>query len=267
MSTRGRRAVLPGGDGHRRKPPLAPGDLLVWHVAEDGVKKTSYDFAQLAVGPRLQRELAEVFAVQCGPAGAWKTLPSSRECWLILLYFSRFLAEQDHVPQSLGELAPEIWAAWRLSRTPNSTGGRQIRKVARLLKQHPRVPEETRKLMSKRVPKEKTKETAYSDAEFDQIKLAATQRFRPALHRIRTNWQHLGHWRAGRFEKGTDDWLVGEALDQLVRTGETPFYIGLHGRQRPDSRYTEALAGRRGRGPDHLPGRAGEAAPQPGGTL
>ncbi|MER6189616.1 hypothetical protein [Streptomyces cyaneofuscatus] len=211
-------------------------------MAEDGVKKASYDFGQLAVGPRLQRELAEVFAVQCGPAGAWKTLPSSRESWLILLYFSRFLVEQEQVPQCLGELAPEIWAAWRLSRMPNSTGSRQIRKVARLLKQHPRVPEETRKLMNKRVPKEKgTKETAYSDAEFDQIKLAATQWFRPALHRIRANWQHLQDWRAGRVEKETDDWLVGEALDQLVRTGETPFYIGLHGRRRPDHRYTQAL--------------------------
>ncbi|MFF3246879.1 hypothetical protein ACFYWY_24810 [Streptomyces sp. NPDC002870] len=240
MSTRGRRAPLPEV-GHRRKPPLEPGDLVVWHTAEDGVRKASYDFGQLAVGPRLQREFAEVFAAQAGPEGAWKTLPSSRESWLILLYFSRFLAEQDPVPESLGDLVPEIWAAWRLSRTPNSTGGRQIRKVARLLKEHPRVPEETRNLMKKRMPKETSKENAYSHEEFDRIKLAATQRFRPALHRIRANWQHLEDWRAGRFEKGTGDWLLGEALDQLVRVGETPFYIGLGDRQRPDSRYTEAL--------------------------
>ncbi|MGX1513816.1 hypothetical protein [Streptomyces collinus] len=242
MSTRGRRASLPGDGGHRRRPPLEPGDLVVLHMAEDGVKKASYDFGQLAVGPRLQRELAEIFAVQCGPAGAWKTIPSSRESWLILLYFSRFLAAQDHIPESLGELAPETWAAWRISRTPNSTGGAQIRKVARLLKGHPWVPEATRNLMKKRVPKPKApKENAYSHEEFDQIKLAATQKFRPALHRIRANWQHLEDWRAGRFEKGTDGWLVGEALDHLVRTGETPFYIGSHGRQRADSRYTEAL--------------------------
>ncbi|WP_016697292.1 hypothetical protein [Actinoalloteichus spitiensis] len=238
--------MLPGDEGHRRKPPLEPGDLLVWHVAEDGANKASYDFGQLAVGPRLQRELAEAFAVQCGPTGTWKTLPSSRETWLILLYFSRFLAEQEHVPQSLGELTADIWAAWRLSRTPNSTGSRQVRKVARLLKQHPLVPEETRKLMSKRMPKEKApKETAYSDAEFDRIKLLATQRFRPALHRIRANRQHLLGWRAGQFERGTDGWLIGEALDQLIRTGETPFFIRPDGRHRPDPRYTEALGGNR----------------------
>ncbi|MFE9950969.1 hypothetical protein ACFYRJ_26075 [Streptomyces sp. NPDC005531] len=241
MSTRGRSAFLPGDEGHRRELPLATDGLVVWHRAEDGVKKDSYDFGKLSVGPKLQRAFAEVFAVQCGPTGSWRTLPSSRESWLILLYFSRFLAEQEHVPDSLGDLAPELWAAWRLSRTPNSTGEAQIRKIARLLRHHPQVPEATRKLMARRVPKGKVKETAYSDEEFDQIKLAATQRFRPALHRIRSNWRHLTEWREGRLEKGTDAWLVGEALDHLVRKGETPFYIGRHGRQRPDSRYTEAL--------------------------
>ncbi|WP_327425574.1 hypothetical protein OG612_43375 (plasmid) [Streptomyces sp. NBC_01527] len=201
---------MPGDDGHRRKLPLEPGDVLVWHVTEDWANKASYDFGRLAVGPLVQRELAEAFAVQCGPTGTWKTLPSSRESWLIFLYFSRFLAEREHVPQSLGELTPDVWVAWQLSRTPNSTGGRQVRKVARLLKQHPLVPEETRKLMNKRMPKEKApQETAYSDAEFDRIRLLATQRFRPALHRIRANWQHLLDWRAGRFERGTDGWLVG----------------------------------------------------------
>lgn len=241
MSTRGRHAFLPGDDGHRRKLPLKPGGLLVWHTAEDGVRRASYDFGQLAVGPRLQREFAEVFAAQCSPTGAWKTLPSSRESWLVLLYFSRFLAEQDPVPESLGDLLPEIWAAWRLSRKPNSTGSRQIRKVARLLKEHPRVPEATRNLMKKRVPKEKSKETAYNNEEFDRIKLAAIQRFRPALHRIRANYQHLEDWRAGRIENGTDDWLVGEALNHLIRVGETPCYVGLGNRHRPDSRFTAAL--------------------------
>ncbi|WP_218910050.1 site-specific integrase [Streptomyces sp. OK228] len=126
MSTRGRHAALPGDGGHRRRQPLEPGELLVWHVAEDGASKASYDFGQLAVGPRLQRELAEAFSVQCGPTGTWKTLPSSHASWMIFLYFCRFLAAQEHVPQSLGELAPDMWAAWRLSRTPNSTGSRQV---------------------------------------------------------------------------------------------------------------------------------------------
>ncbi|MEU6972886.1 hypothetical protein AB0A71_35260 [Kitasatospora aureofaciens] len=242
MSARGRRAPLPDGE-HRRRQPLEPGGLVVQHVAEDGVNKASYDFSQLAVGPRFQRELAEVFAVHTAPDGAWKTLPSSRESWLVVLYFSRFLASQDPAPQSLGELAPEIWAAWRLSRTPNSTGSRQIRKIARLLRDHPAVPEETRTLMTKRVPKEKSTETAYSAEEFDEIKLTATRMFRPALHRIRDNWQHLQDWRAGRFTEGTDEWLVGEALDHLVRTAVMPNYIGKGDHRRITSRYAKALGG------------------------
>jgi hypothetical protein len=90
----------------------------------EGENKASYAFGQLAVSPRLPRELAEAFAVQCGPTGTWKTLPSSRETWLIVLCCSRFLAEQAHVPQCLGEMAPDIGAAWRLSRTQNSLGSR-----------------------------------------------------------------------------------------------------------------------------------------------
>ncbi|MFD5147110.1 hypothetical protein [Streptomyces sp. NPDC058401] len=241
MSTRGRRASLPGDAGHHRKPPLAAGELLVWHTAEDGVGKASYDFAQLAVGPRLQRELAEVFAAQCDSTGAWKRIPSSEETWRVLRYFSDFLADQVQTPELLGDLAPEIWTAWRLSRTPDSAGARQIGKVARLLRTHPEVPEETRNRMKRRIPKPTSTEFAYTDDEFDRIKLAATQKFRQALHRIRANWKHLQDWRAGRFEEGSKDWLLGKALDHLMRTGETPFYISRRGRQRPDSRYTEAM--------------------------
>ncbi|MFJ2721794.1 hypothetical protein [Streptomyces sp. NPDC087437] len=242
MSRRGRKAALPEG-GHRRPDVLASGGLLVRHVAEDGVKKATYDFGLLPVPEMLQREFAEVFAATAGPDGTWKSIASSREAWLIVLYFSRFLAAQNPVPGSLSELSAKTWAAWRISRTPNSTGFRQLRKVAQLLREHPRVPEETRQLMTKRVGKEKVKETAYCEADFDRIKKLATQKFRAALHRIRDNQQHLQRWRDGEFDEGSKDWLVGEALDSLGRTGEIPHYIGIGSRRRPIARYTDALGG------------------------
>ncbi|WP_158991291.1 hypothetical protein [Streptomyces griseus] len=245
MSRRGRKAALPTGD-HRRPPVLAPGTLQVTHVAEDGVKKATYDFADLPVAEKLQRELAEVFAANAGPDGVWKSTASSREAWLILLYFSRFLAAQDPVPAALSEVSSTAWAAWRISRTPNSTGRRQIRKVAQLLREHPQVPEETRQLMTKRVSRDVAKETAYSDADFDKIKKFATRKFRTALHRIRDNQRYLQRWRDGEFTEGSDDWLAGEALDQLSRTGETPHYIGTDNRRRPVQRYTRALDGASG---------------------
>ncbi|MBX7546921.1 hypothetical protein K1Y78_02580 [Streptomyces sp. tea 10] len=245
MSRRGRKAALPE-DGHRRPDVLAPGELVVRHAAEDGVKKASYDFGFLPVSEVLQLELAEVFAAKAGPDGTWKSTASSREVWLILLYFSRFLATQDPVPGSLSELSAKTWAAWRISRNPNSTGRRQIRKSAQMLREHPQVPEETRQLMAKRVGSETVKETAYSEPDFDKIKKFATQKFRAALHRIRENRQHLERWRDGEFEQGSKDWLVGEALDHLVRTGEVPQYTGIDGRRRAVSRYTSALDGASG---------------------
>ncbi|MEH0396226.1 hypothetical protein OG322_25615 [Streptomyces sp. NBC_01260] len=242
MSPRGRKAALPEG-GHRRPDVLAPGKLVVRHVAEDGVKKATYDFESLPVPETLQRELAETFAAKAGPGGTWKSTASSREAWLILLYFSRFLAAEDPVPRSLSELSAKTWAAWRISRTPNSTGRRQIRKTAQMLREHPQVPEETRQLMAKRVGRDTVKEIAYLEAEFDKIKKLAGQKFRAALHRIRENRQYLQRWQDGEFAEGSEDWLVGEALDHLVRTGEIPHYTGIDDRRRPIPRYTHALGG------------------------
>ncbi|MFE7856343.1 hypothetical protein [Streptomyces sp. NPDC057403] len=242
MSRRGRKAALPLGD-HRRPPVLAPDTLQVTHVAEDGVKKATYDFVAMPVPQQLQRELAEVFAAKAGPDGVWKSTASSREAWLILLYFSRFLAAQNPAPAALSELSAKAWAAWRISRTPNSTGRRQIRKVAQLLKEHPRVPEETRQLMTKRVGKDTVKETAYLEADFDKIKKVVTRRFRAALHRIRDNQHHLKRWRDGEFTEGSDEYLAGEALDHLIRTGEIPHYTGSDNRRRPIPRYTQSLGG------------------------
>lgn len=242
MSRRGRKAALPE-DGHRRPDALVPGELVVRHVAEDGAKKATYDFGLLPVADVLQRELAEVFAAKAGPGGTWKSTASSREAWLILLRFSRFLAAQRPVPGSLSELSAKAWAAWRVSRTPNSTGRRQIRKAAQLLKDHPQVPGETRQLMAKRVGRDTVKETAYSETDFDKIKKLVVRKFRTALHRIRENQQHLQRWRDGKFAEGSDDWLVGEALNCLARTGEVPQYVGANGRRRGIHRYNRVLGG------------------------
>lgn len=58
--------------------------------------------------------------------------------------------------------------------------------------------------------------------------------------RIRENTGHLRAWREGRIEAGGTDWLLGEALDVLARTGDVPVYD--HPRT-VRKRYRRALVG------------------------
>ena len=53
---------------------------------------------------------------------------------------------------------------------------------------------------------------------------AARRRFRTALQRINDNALHLRRWWDGAFAEGSRDWVVGEGLDILARTGDLPRY-------------------------------------------
>lgn len=242
---KGRAAALPT-TVHRRPPVLKPDDLVVRHVEEHSGREAAYDFGRLPVAPTLQRELAEQFATRVGPEGRWRTLPSSSEVWLKVVPFGDWLAELAESPRQISELTAGIWSAWRLSRPKTTGGSRSISKIAALLRDHPRLPDATRDLMSKRAKDVKVKEVAYSPEEFERIKTIATRKIRSALYRIRENRQTVEQWRAGQFEDGTEEWLRGEALDHIARTGDIPNYIstgrnGTRRRVRPSLRHRDLL--------------------------
>jgi hypothetical protein len=54
------------------------------------------------------------------------------------------------------------------------------------------------------------------------VKLAAQRDFRAALLRIRRNAAHLEQWQAGALAPNSREYLIGEALDFLARTGDLP---------------------------------------------
>ena len=86
---------------------------------------------------------------------------------------------------------------------------------------------------------------SYSEAEFDQIRAAARRQFRAALQRIGDNALHLRRWREGAFAEDSRDWVIGEALDILARTGDLPRDTARRGERRAG---TAAHSARR-RGP------------------
>ncbi|WP_335992361.1 hypothetical protein [Glycomyces sp. MUSA5-2] len=244
MSGRGRRAALPEA-GHRRPAVSEGAGLVVRHVSENGASERAYDFGSLPVTEDLQRALAAVFAHRAGPDGTWRTIDSSREGWVLFAKFARFLAELDRPPRTLAELTPGCWVAWKLSRPLTNRGSRHLSGLANLLGDHPEIPAVTRSLMKQRsLLRPRPSEAAYSKEDYGAIKTAAQRDLRQALERIRRGTQHLGDWRDGKFEQGSRDWLIGEALEVLAATGDVPFYYGdaRHGR-RVVSRYLKVLGG------------------------
>jgi hypothetical protein len=242
MSRRGRTAPLPQ-TVHRRPDVLPEGALLVEHCdVQSGVVR-SYDFSTLPLTEPIQRSLAALFAARCRPH-AWESVATSNNNWNVVRVFAAWLAELDRPPQDVDEITPALWSAWRLSRTARVGGHHQVKQMARLLLADPRVTGDAAEAMAKRVPKPRAQETSYAPAEFDQIKTAARRMFRSALLRIQDNAGHLEQWRTGGFPEGSRDWLVGEALDCLARTGHVPCYAhGDSGDIHVVSKYRQALGG------------------------
>lgn len=124
-------------------------------------------------------------------------------------------------------------------------GYKQITVVAGFLQRDGRLPQAVRQAMAKRVKPVKPKEKAFLPEEFQAVKTAARRTFRSAVLRIRENTEHLEAWRNGAFEAGSPDWLIGEALDTLARTGHVPRYQTPQGKYCVVGRYLRALGGSR----------------------
>jgi hypothetical protein len=221
---RGVRAALPAGD-HRRPAVLDDDGVVVVHVSEKGDQRALYDFSRLPGPAELQQSLAALFARQAGPAGPWRSIVSSREAWSLLGSFARWLSTLEVPPGDIDRISPAIWNQWRVSRASNALGERQVRKIGALLRLDSRLPADTREATLKRVARSAAAESSYPPEQFEEIKQAVTASFRAAWQRISGNRRHLEAWRDGQFGEGTQDWLLGHALDHLARTGDVPTYI------------------------------------------
>ncbi|AQW50744.1 hypothetical protein ACIQPP_19655 [Streptomyces violaceusniger] len=249
MSGRGRKGTLPAA-GFSRLPVLGdgPGDLIVLHTTKQGASK-AYDFGQLPIPQAMQRSLAVLFAGKCA-GGSWTSLRSSEAIWRYLKTLSEYLAELDNPPDDIPDLTAGTWSAWRLSRNVKTEiGYNQIMATQLLLRADHRLPQQVREVMARRLPEPKKKEKAFEPDEFRKIKAAARRTFRTALLRIRQNTEHLNAWRNGNISPESRDWVIGEALDILARTGDLPRRTGPDGMKREVIwHYATALGGA---GADH----------------
>ncbi|MFE7277837.1 hypothetical protein [Streptomyces sp. NPDC057623] len=241
MSGRGRKASLPPAD-HARPEPLGPDGLVVHHYNKAGRVK-DYDFATLPVAEPLQRSLAVLFAACCRP-NHWTSHLSSRQPWNYLKAFTKYLSEQHQPPRDLDELTGTLIDRWWEHKGKTAGGRSAFRSVCAMLRDDARLQSGTvADALARRIPASKSTTQSYGTKEFDQIRAAARRMFRAALLRIEENALQLDRWRAGEFEEGSRDWIIGEALDILARTGELPYLVGPTGKGNLVKKYRRALGG------------------------
>jgi hypothetical protein len=246
VSGRGNRAVLPE-DGHARPEYLAAdgqGSLVVRHYnREDKVRE--YNFAELPVAEPMQASLAALFATQCTP-DHWSVHATSETAWLHLRRFAEFLGRQDQPVRDLNELTPQLVRLWRLSLkgAARHTAFGAVRNILRYdarLQAGPVADE-----LARRYAAPKSTVQSYSEAELSQVTTVARRRFRAALQRINDNALHLQRWRDGALAEGTRDWVAGEGLDILARTGDLPKYTYKNGQSTVKTRYRNAFGRAKG---------------------
>ncbi|MFD8440474.1 hypothetical protein ACFV2I_36160 [Streptomyces microflavus] len=221
---------------------FASDGLVVVHRDDQG-RTARFDFATLPGAAPFRLSLARLFAARCAPSGTWRSVKTSQAAWWAIRPFTQFLGAREGAPQDVGDLTAAFWNAWRLSLAPRAFDYTKHSTVAGLLQQDPRLPYAVREAMARRFVWSTLGEHAYRPEEFRAIRSAARRTFRPALLRIRENSQCLEEWRAGVVSAGTAQWLLGEALDVLARTGDVPQKPLKNGGMRALFRYRAALGG------------------------
>lgn len=223
--------MLPAG-GHARPEYLiadADGGLRVCHYNREG-RAREYHFTQLPVPAPMQASLAALFAARCTP-DRWSRHITSTSAWRCIRRFALFLAGLEPVPRDLDELTAAMVRQWRVSLPAGAGGHRLFQEVSSLLREDGRlgagpVADE----LARRVRAPRSGTQSYGEAEFGAVTAAARRRFRGALVRITDNARHLRQWRDGAFAEGSREWVIGEGLDMLARTGDLPRFTRQDGR-------------------------------------
>jgi hypothetical protein len=221
VSGRGHRASRPPAN-HVRPEPLTPDGTVVHHHNKHGHVK-SFDFSALPVAQPMQRSLAAVFAARC--MRRWTVHTSADAGFAHLKTFAKFLASLEQPPNDFDDLTVAMVKRWRASRTGRRGGYRDLAMIGSLLRDDKRLATgQVADELARRSHQSRSTVQSYGEAEFEKIVVAARRVFRAALLRINENAEHLERWWRAEFMTGTPEWVLGEGLDHLARTGDLPRY-------------------------------------------
>lgn len=190
---------------------------------ESGGVEGTFDFTTLPGSIELRRAFAAALDRRSGPAGTWRSGETCRNGYWAMRAFLEHVVARDDAPATAAEISPAIWAEWRLSLPHNHTSRNRLALLRTVLPLVHGLPAETVTAIERRITQSpQPTEVAYSYDRFEQIRSTAAVTFNTALVRIRSNREHLRRWYAGEYATGSTDWVIGEALDEILRTGDVP---------------------------------------------
>ncbi|MHD0301067.1 MULTISPECIES: hypothetical protein [Rhodococcus erythropolis group] len=231
-------AALPDAQ-YRRPASLDSTGLVATLWSEDGTNAGVFDFTPLPGSLQLRQQFAAAFVRKIGPAGQWRSWDTCYTGYQSVRLLLRGLAASEQPPETIEQITPAMWVSWRMSLPPSAGTRHHLISLRSLLLPAPELSPETREVVDRRVePAPAPTEVAYTYQEYLRIRSAAATVFNSAAIRIRDNREHLRRWRAGEFTAASNDWLIGEALDCVARTGEVPLLEHVSGWRRPSRRHT-----------------------------
>lgn len=219
-----RKAALPAAD-YTRPASLDVTGLIVTVFGENGGTEGVCDFGRLKGSLALRRSLAAGFDKIAGPGGTWRSGATTKNGFRYAKDFLDYLSTLPNPPQSIEEVSARVWAAWRMSLPTGNGSVHAVVVMRNLLAKTPGLPPDTTEALRRRIGGyQPAKVTSYSLEELEKIRGAAARVFNGGLVRIRRNREHVRQWYAGKFPESSPDFLIGEALDCVLRTGDVPRY-------------------------------------------
>uniref|UniRef100_UPI003F5873DE hypothetical protein n=1 Tax=Mycolicibacterium obuense TaxID=1807 RepID=UPI003F5873DE len=194
-------------------------------ITEDGTRSKDFDFGRLPGNHGIRHDFAIAFEDATGVLGVSKRLRGAGALWQAARHACCWLADNRPGLQSLAGLSAADARLLALScRVPSGPGPAFSLKT--LLRCSPVVSDEARTAFARvRHEKINSARQPYSADEFRLINVAARGMVRRARTRLRTHWQMVDDYRAGRFDHLPRADLrrsLAEVLDHCAREGDFP---------------------------------------------
>ncbi|MDT5365666.1 MAG: hypothetical protein QOC62_97 [Mycobacterium sp.] len=202
-------------------PVIHPGGLSFTAVNEDGTESRVITLEKLPGAPRLRTELLLALAELNGPRKRWRSVYSLETGYDAVSAFLRWLDNQGHQPQSVGDISVATWDAWVLRNggaiTMSGTGN--ISMVRAVLMCVPGRSQALTQAMSRRVGRPAPSiQESYTEADYRRIRRAARKAVHGACRRISANFEIVLRFQAGA-DMTSDEKARAQVLLEMMKHG------------------------------------------------
>jgi hypothetical protein len=190
-------------------------------VNEDGTESRVITLEKLPGAPRLRTELLLALAELNGPRKRWRSVYSLETGYDAVSAFLRWLDNQGHQPQSVGDISVATWDAWVLRNggaiTMSGTGN--ISMVRAVLMCVPGRSQALTQAMSRRVGRPAPSiQESYTEADYRRIRRAARKAVHGACRRISANFEIVLRFQAGA-DMTSDEKARAQVLLEMMKHG------------------------------------------------